>query len=203
MSAWNRFEIWIQTGTGISATIGAAGLLFAGVWKFGRSCIAFAVQGAKTIKMHWNFEDYMTKQFDRMEHRFDHLEERVESVEDGVVNGIKVRRDVMEEDRKFAWMEAKPDGRFEWVNRLWYEITGMTAEETIGYGWINGILEGERAQVLTDWKYCVSKEIMFDRKLTLVNTRNGIQTHVRLAAGPGRGKVGGKIVLYSGHAVKL
>lgn len=205
MNWWHKFEAWVTSGEGVMGTIATAGGIIVAVYKFGGRIWEFWRKFGRLLWYHFNIEEQIWKQFNHVDKRLDRIDDRLDGLEDGVVNGIKVRRDVMEEDQKFCWFEASSLGEFEWVNRLWRDHTGMSLEECGGEGWITGLLEKERDGILRNWRACVSKQILFDRQITFVHRTTGIQTRMRLTAGPGhRGKAGAKtVVLYSGHAVRL
>lgn len=205
MNWWTKFSAWVSSGNGIVETLGVAGGLFLTVYKFGGRVWAFLCHAGRTLRYHWNFQEHIFKEFSHIDKRLDRIAERLEDVEDGTLNGILVRRRMMEIDQKLAWFEASPSGRFEWINGLWRQLTGLSIEEASGEGWINGVAEKERESILRNWKSCVSKQIQFDRQLTFVHRTTGMQTRVRLTADPGKkGKGGiGDVVLYVGHAVQI
>ncbi|HEX5745384.1 MAG TPA: PAS domain S-box protein [Archangium sp.] len=50
-----------------------------------------------------------------------------------------------------AWM-SRPDGTCEYVNRPWCEYTGLSMEESLGYGWTRAIHPEDLARVLSHWQ---------------------------------------------------
>jgi PAS domain S-box-containing protein len=50
---------------------------------------------------------------------------------------------------------AEPDGRFVWSNRRWYEYTGLTAEQTRGWGWVSAVDREASAAALEVWRYAL------------------------------------------------
>jgi hypothetical protein len=50
-----------------------------------------------------------------------------------------------------AWM-SKPDGTCEYVNQPWCKYTGLSMEESLGYGWMRAIHPEDSARVLAHWQ---------------------------------------------------
>ncbi|REG37859.1 hypothetical protein ATI61_101846 [Archangium gephyra] len=50
-----------------------------------------------------------------------------------------------------AWISG-PDGTCEYTNRPWYEYTGLSMEESRGYGWTRAIHPEDLARVLEHWQ---------------------------------------------------
>lgn len=47
---------------------------------------------------------------------------------------------------------AGPDGKTDYINRRWYEMTGTTEEQSLGNGWIEVIHPDDRAVCLESWQ---------------------------------------------------
>jgi PAS domain S-box-containing protein len=52
---------------------------------------------------------------------------------------------------QLTWM-ARPDGWIFWFNRRWYEYTGTTPEETVGWGWQSVHDPAELPRILAGWR---------------------------------------------------
>ena len=65
-----------------------------------------------------------------------------------------------------VWM-ADPHGKYEYLNRLWYDYTGMTLEESTGDGWQTSIHPDDMAISVATWEKSVKTGMPFkieDRK---------------------------------------
>ena len=60
-----------------------------------------------------------------------------------------------------AWT-ALPDGRAEFLNRRWFDYTGLTAEQAADLGWIEAIHPDDRERVGDYWRSCVISGISAD-----------------------------------------
>ncbi len=54
----------------------------------------------------------------------------------------------------FVWT-SQPDGRCDYVNQQWYDYTGMSFEETEGFGWTSAIKEEDVKQSTVRWMNAV------------------------------------------------
>jgi PAS domain S-box-containing protein len=57
-----------------------------------------------------------------------------------------------------AMYETLGDGTVKWVSKRWLEITGLTLDEAIGYGWINSIHESDRSNVQQAWQKAIEEK---------------------------------------------
>ena len=57
-----------------------------------------------------------------------------------------------------AMYETLADGTVKWVSKRWLEITGLTLDEAIGYGWINSIHESDRSNVQQAWQKAIEEK---------------------------------------------
>jgi PAS domain S-box-containing protein len=67
---------------------------------------------------------------------------------------------------------ARPDGYRDYFNRRWYELTGLSLERSLGWGWVDAVEPTERAATVEHWAQ---------------STRSGqdYEREVRLRAAPG------------------
>ncbi len=91
---------------------------------------------------------------------------------------------------------ADQDGRCLYANPRWHEMTGLSIEETSGYGWTEGIVAEDRELVLSTWNECVQAERDWNLEYRLVD-RTGKVTWVAGTARPFR-NVSGRIIGYIG-----
>jgi PAS domain S-box-containing protein len=48
-----------------------------------------------------------------------------------------------------------PDGRCDYVNQRWFDFTGMTLEDTKGFGWVSALHEGDVERSTDDWMHAM------------------------------------------------
>ncbi len=63
-------------------------------------------------------------------------------------------RTLTETAPQVIWL-GEPDGRISYVNRAWYELTGLTPETSMGNAWVETLHPDERLQVLAQWEEAV------------------------------------------------
>ena len=54
-----------------------------------------------------------------------------------------------------AWT-TRPDGYCDFINRVWLDYTGMTAEQTQGWGWAEAIHSDDRKRLTDEWQSCLA-----------------------------------------------
>jgi len=54
-----------------------------------------------------------------------------------------------------AWT-TRPDGYCEFLNRVWLDYTGMTAEQAQGWGWAQAIHPEDRKRLVEKWQSCLA-----------------------------------------------
>jgi PAS domain S-box-containing protein len=64
-------------------------------------------------------------------------------------------RDVIETIPTFAWT-ALPDGGDDFVNRHWYEYSGLSIEESAGSGWEAAVHPADRNRHVEKWRACLA-----------------------------------------------
>jgi PAS domain S-box-containing protein len=71
----------------------------------------------------------------------------------------------------FVWMYGK-NGEAIFHNDKWYEATGVTPEESLGFGWVNTVHPDDRDAFVEKWKRCVQLELPFEAE-TRYRMKNG------------------------------
>src|SRR5215831_17388360 len=77
-----------------------------------------------------------------------HAEEAVQSSErtlSAIINTIPTT----------AWT-TRPDGYCDFLNQVWLDYAGMTAEQALGWGWTEAIHPTDRQRLLEEWQSCLA-----------------------------------------------
>src|SRR5438105_1929230 len=62
---------------------------------------------------------------------------------------------------------AQPDGRLTYCNPYWYDYTGFSERETLGYGWTDAVHPDDRDRVLGSWRMAVQTGRDYESELRL------------------------------------
>src|SRR5262252_4734770 len=54
-----------------------------------------------------------------------------------------------------AWT-ARPDGYCDFINQVWLDYVGMTAEQAQGWGWAEAIHPDDRKKLVEEWRLCLA-----------------------------------------------
>lgn len=92
---------------------------------------------------------------------------------------------------------ADPDGKCLYANPFWCQMAGLTLEEALGTGWIDGIHPEDRNSVFANWKKMVESEGEWTTEYRFQNKKTGQISWVYGLAAPQR-KPDGTILLYIG-----
>jgi PAS domain S-box-containing protein len=65
---------------------------------------------------------------------------------------------------------ALPNGQSDFINQQFYEYTGMTADEALGFGWFNALHSDDLEQTATLWRESVETGKAFEVEYRLRNT---------------------------------
>ena len=60
-----------------------------------------------------------------------------------------------------AWT-TRPDGYCDFLNQVWLDYAGMTAEHAQGWGWSEAIHPDDRKRLVEDWQSCLASGIRVD-----------------------------------------
>jgi PAS domain S-box-containing protein len=83
------------------------------------------------------------------------------SAEDTLRESEEVLRALANTIPQLAWM-AQPDGAIVWFNKRWYEYTGTTPEQVVGWGWQATQDPTVLPQMLARWHDCLRTGHPFD-----------------------------------------
>jgi len=91
-------------------------------------------------------------------------------------------RSLVQGGAQVVWV-AGPDGAIKEDSPEWRWITGQSAEEYLGRGWLNSIHPEDRERVERDWQSCVSTGKVFDDRYR-IRTKGGSYRHYDVRAVP-------------------
>jgi PAS domain S-box-containing protein len=60
-----------------------------------------------------------------------------------------------------AWT-TRPDGSADFLNQVWLDYTGMTAEKAQGWGWAEAIHPDDRTKLVEEWQLCLASGTPID-----------------------------------------
>jgi PAS domain S-box-containing protein len=60
-----------------------------------------------------------------------------------------------------AW-STRPDGYCDFLNQVWLDYAGMSAEQAHGWGWAEAIHPDDRERLVEDWQSCLASGIPID-----------------------------------------
>ncbi|BAY66252.1 multi-sensor hybrid histidine kinase [Calothrix brevissima NIES-22] len=82
-----------------------------------------------------------------------------------------------------AIFQTDAQGQLTYNNPLWYEISGLSTQESLGEGWTQAIHPQEQAAVVADWQETVSKQSTWVQEFRLLNPQGEVRW-VRALASP-------------------
>ncbi|MDZ8053589.1 MAG: PAS domain S-box protein [Aulosira sp. ZfuVER01] len=82
-----------------------------------------------------------------------------------------------------AIFQTDAKGKFTYNNPLWYEISGLSAEESLGCGWTQAIHPEDRDEVFQDWQQTICEQSTWVHEYRLL-TPQGKVRWVRALASP-------------------
>jgi PAS domain S-box-containing protein len=91
-------------------------------------------------------------------------------------------RSLVQGGAQVVWV-ASPDGAMKEDSPEWRWITGQSAEDYIGHGWLASIHPEDRERVERDWRECVRTGKVFDDRYR-IRTKNGSYRHYDVRAVP-------------------
>jgi len=96
---------------------------------------------------------------------------------------------------------ANPEGAVDYCNQRWYQLTGLTAEQTLGAGWSNGLHPDDRPVAWRNWEKVVLTGQPFEMEYRLLTAAGGFRWHL-VRATPMR-DIGGTIVKWFGACTDI
>jgi PAS domain S-box-containing protein len=91
-------------------------------------------------------------------------------------------RSLVQAGAQVVWV-AGPDGGMKEDSPEWRWITGQSAEDYIGHGWLDSIHPEDRERVERDWRECVRTGKVFDDRYR-IRTKSGSYRHYDVRAVP-------------------
>ncbi len=76
---------------------------------------------------------------------------------------------------------ATPEGGIDFCNGRWYQLSGFSREQTLGWGWANGLHPDDRPVVLEMWEKCNRTGETFEMEYRLKNAAAGYRWHLARA----------------------
>jgi PAS domain S-box-containing protein len=65
------------------------------------------------------------------------------------------------------------EGRYIYVNEYWSDITGLSAEEAYGEGWVKALFPADKERVLNEWHLAAQRDLPFESEFCF-QQQNGI-----------------------------
>ena len=87
---------------------------------------------------------------------------------------------------------ATPKRGFDYCNQRWYELTGLTEKQTLGWGWPNGLHPDDRPVALKNWDKAQSTGEPFEMEYRIRNAAGGFRWHL-VRATPMRDSTGAMV----------
>ena len=112
------------------------------------------------------------------------LRQKVIKLEAPEAGDKKVPKSFRESDEMFRWLsESSPmgiwytdnDGQVLYTNNRWQEITGLTLEESRGFGWSNALHPDDKNTVLELWDRCLREEKGSSVEFRFISPSGGIK----------------------------
>lgn len=101
---------------------------------------------------------------------------------------------------QIVWF-AQPDGQITYCNPYWYEYTGFSESQTIGYGWTDAVHPEDRDRVVWSWRKAVEEGKDYDVEMRVRHTDGGYCWFLGRSR-PGRDETG-KVNAWLGIAVDI
>jgi len=107
---------------------------------------------------------------------------RMRAIRTGVVHALgddgEARfRTLAEAIPQIVWT-ALPDSGVDYCNRRWYEVTGLSEQQTLGFGWSTGLHPDDRPVALQNWEKVLHTGEPFEMEYRLKNAAGGFRWHL-------------------------
>jgi diguanylate cyclase (GGDEF)-like protein/PAS domain S-box-containing protein len=73
---------------------------------------------------------------------------------------------------------AVPEGGFDYCNQRWYDLTGLSEPQTLGWGWADGLHPDDRPVALQSWEKAQSAGEPFEMEYRLRKAAGGYRWHL-------------------------
>jgi PAS domain S-box-containing protein len=110
-------------------------------------------------------------------------------------------REVIETMPAMAFI-TRPDGYCTFVNKVWVEFTGMTAEQIAGLGWQSAVHPQDVSQVVSKWRVALASGETLEHETRIRRVGDGAYRWFLMRAVPLRDKHG-KILKWCGAATDI
>jgi PAS domain S-box-containing protein len=104
------------------------------------------------------------------------------AAEEGIRRSEVRYRSLVQGGGQVVWV-ATPDGALEEDSPEWRLITGQSAEEFAGYGWLDSVHPEDRERVERDWRECIRTGRVFDDRYR-IRSKGGSYRHYDVRAVP-------------------
>jgi len=75
--------------------------------------------------------------------------------------------------------ECNAEGKCILVNKAICDLFGLSPEEMLGTGWLNGVSPEDRESTIDSWMSAIAKSIPYEHRYNVRNARTGVLTPVR------------------------
>jgi PAS domain S-box-containing protein len=93
------------------------------------------------------------------------------------IEGLTFYRRLADNLPQIVWY-SRPDGFMFYFNRRWFEYTGRTREQTLGWGWREAIHQDDRSQVLDHLSSAMSSDIVGQLEYRLKRADGKYRWHI-------------------------
>ncbi|MEE8397646.1 MAG: PAS domain S-box protein, partial [Desulfobacterales bacterium] len=89
---------------------------------------------------------------------------------------------LLSESSPLGVFQTDSEGRVLYLNSKWLEITGMSKEDALGFGWSESLHPEDRPRVLADWAKCLEEGVGYDGEFRFVRPSGEVRwTHTQSA----------------------
>jgi diguanylate cyclase (GGDEF)-like protein/PAS domain S-box-containing protein len=78
---------------------------------------------------------------------------------------------------QIVWTAIPVEG-VDYCNQRWYDLTGLTKAQTLGYGWAAALHPDDRPVALQNWEKCRQAGTPFEMEYRLLNAAGGFRWHL-------------------------
>ena len=109
---------------------------------------------------------------------YEELEQRVLELEKEATKHMRAEEGKRESEERFRYLsESSPMGIFQtdkegsvlYINNKWLDITGMSLQDALGFGWAQALHPEDRQQILAEWGKCLEEKRGYDGEFRFVS----------------------------------